>query len=191
MNFAISRSSRWTPGLSISRILTREGAAVPGGRNCRDLTPAPRVDQIFNICYSGLAGIADLVMLHRWAGATALHGVLSANGGTGADLPFLCSVVVNRCLILSPGFLIVAALAQRPPVAAVPEQFLIPTVRDHMIHHGCLHILALLHTLLTQWVCLQELFTGLTPCSVITTTGSGPHLLWVQRFMGFTVFGPG
>ena len=130
-------------------------------------------------------------MLHRWAGATALHGVLSANGGTGADLPFLCSVVVSRCLILSSGLLIVTSFAERTPIAPVPEELLIPTVRNHMIDHRCLHVFALPHTLLTQWVCLQELFTGLTPCSVITTTGSGSHLLWVQGLMCFTVFGPG
>ena len=41
MNFAISRSPRWTPGLSISRILTREGAAVPVALHCREVTPAP------------------------------------------------------------------------------------------------------------------------------------------------------
>lgn len=32
---------RRSPGVSISRIFTREGAAVPGGRACRDQTPAP------------------------------------------------------------------------------------------------------------------------------------------------------
>ena len=42
MNFAILWKPSRTPGLSISRILTREGAAVPGGRACRDQTPAPR-----------------------------------------------------------------------------------------------------------------------------------------------------
>ena len=146
MNFAILWKPSRTPGLSISRILTREGAAVPGGRACRDQTPAP-----------------------RW----------------------VRSVVIGWRLILTSGLLVVAALAQRTPVAAVPEQLLITTVRDHMIHDRCLHVFALLHTLLTQRVRLQELFTGLTPCSVIATTDSGPHFFWVQRLVDFTVFGPG
>ena len=41
MNFAILWKPCRTPGLSISRILTEEGAAVPGARACRDQTPAP------------------------------------------------------------------------------------------------------------------------------------------------------
>ena len=46
MNFAILWKPSRTPGLSISRILTREGAAVPGGMACRDQTPAPPVGPI-------------------------------------------------------------------------------------------------------------------------------------------------
>ena len=86
------------------------------------------------VCHIVVAGIADLVMLHRWAGATALHGVLSANGGTGADLPFLCSVVVSRCLILSSGLLIVTSFAERTPIAPVPEKLLVSAMRNDMVN---------------------------------------------------------
>ena len=146
MNFAISQISLWTPTLSILRFFTEEGAAVPGGRPCRDQTPAP--------------------------------------GGS-------YSVVVGRCLVLTSGLLIMTTLAESSPVAPVPEELRITSVCFDVIHHRCLHVLALPQALLTQWVCLQELSTGLLPCATVTTAGSGPNLLWVQCPVRFTVFCPG
>lgn len=104
IHFAILWASRWTPGLSISRILTREWAAVPGGKPCRDQTPAP--------------------------------------GG-----PY--SVVVGRCLVLASCLLIMTTLAERSPVAPVPEELRITSVCFDVIHHRCLHVLALPQALLT------------------------------------------
>ena len=147
MNFAISRAGCWTPGLSISRILTREGAAVPVALHCREVTPAPP--------------------------------------------PARRSVMVGWSLVLAPRLLVVAALAQRSPVAAVPEESRVASVRNDMVHHCGLCVLASLHTLLAEWMRTKKLLACFLPCAAVATAGSGPHLLWVQRLVYVTVLGTG
>ena len=135
-----------TPGLTISRILTREGAAVPEEKPRRDLTPPP-----------------------GWP----------------------ASVVVHRRLILAPCLLIMAALAKGTPVAPVPEQSLITTMRDDVVNDRGLSVLAALHALLAERVRLQKDFAGLLPCPVIASAGSRPYFLRMQWPVQVTVLRSG
>ena len=48
--------------------------------------------------------------------------------------------------------MILMAMAQGLPVAPVPEELLITTVRDYMVNIRCLHVSAFLHALRTQWL---------------------------------------
>lgn len=98
--------------------------------------------------------------------------------------------MVGRRLVLAPRLLVVAALAQRSPVAAVPEETLVASVGDDMVHHCGLHVLALLHALLAERVRTEKLTAGLLPCSTVATAGSGPNLLRVHRLVYVTVLLP-
>ena len=60
-----------------------------------------------------------------------------------------------------------AALAQRTPVAPVPEQFLITTMRDDVVNDRGLSVLAALHALLAERVRLQKDFAGLKTVDMI------------------------
>ena len=80
-----------------------------------------------------------------------------------------------------------AALAQRTPVAPVPEQFLITAMRDNVVDDGRSGVLAMLHALLAERVRLQEDFAGLLPCPVIASAGSRPYFLRMQWPVQVTV----
>ena len=133
-----------TPGLTISRILTREGAAVPGEKPRRDLTPPP-----------------------GWP----------------------ASVVVHRRLILAPCLLVMAALAKGTPVAPLPEQSLITSVRDDVVNDRGLGVLAALHALLAERVHLQEQPAGLLPRPIIASAGCRPYFFRMQGLVYVTVLG--
>ena len=60
--------------------------------------------------------------------------------------------MILRRLILPPRLDTVMAMAQGLPVAPVPEDLLITTVRDYMVNIRCLHVSAFLHALRTQWL---------------------------------------
>ena len=101
------------------------------------------------------------------------------------------SVVVGWSLVLAPRLLVVAALAQRSPVGAVPEESRVASVRNDMVHHCGPHVLATLHTLLAEWMRTKKLPACFLPCAAVAMAGSGPHLLRVQRLVYVTVLGTG
>ena len=55
------------------------------------------------------------------------------------------------------------------PVALIPEQSLVASVRDAMIHHRCRNDLALCLAESTQRVLFQEKSAGFTPAAVVPT----------------------
>ena len=62
-----------------------------------------------------------------------------------------------------------ASLAERLPVALIPEQPLISPVRNDVIHHRCGHDLALRMTEGAQRMLLQEKNVDLSPAGIIST----------------------
>ena len=63
-----------------------------------------------------------------------------------------------------------ASLAERFPVRLIPEQALVTSVRNNVIHNGCRDDLALRLAEGAQRMLLQEESAGLTPAAVL---GSG------------------
>ena len=97
-------------------------------------------------------------------------------------------VMIHRCLILTSRFHAVVTVAQGLPVALVPEQLRITTMRDDMVNVRCLHIPAFLHALHTQRMCLQESFSCFPPSTAIASTTCTPHFFRMHWLMYLTVF---
>ena len=58
--------------------------------------------------------------------------------------------MIGRSGILTTGLPVMASFAQRTPVAPIPEQFLITTVWDDVIHHSGFRVALVLPALLAQ-----------------------------------------
>ena len=79
------------------------------------------------------------------------------------------------------------AMAKRLPVAFIPEELLISSVRGDVIDVGCLDVLAFLHALYAQGVRLKVTLAYLLPCPAVASACCRPHLLRVQRLMRLAV----
>lgn len=95
--------------------------------------------------------------------------------------------MIGRSGILPSGLSVMASFTQWTPVAPVPEQLLIATVRNNMIHHRGLCVSAVLPALLTQGVRLEELFGCLTPCAIVSPSAGRPYFLRVLGSVFLTV----
>ena len=96
--------------------------------------------------------------------------------------------MILRRLILPPRLDTVMAMAQGLPVAPVPEELLITTVRNDVVNVRCLHVPSFLHALHAQRVCLKVLFPGFPPSRSVTSSGSGPYLFRMLSRMFIAVF---
>ena len=83
------------------------------------------------------------------------------------------------------GFVVVAGLAERLPVAFVPEKAFVAAMRDDVIHNRCGRERAVSSTFRAEWVRSEETPPRRLPLLVITTAGGGfPR---VQRTMRFAI----
>ena len=80
------------------------------------------------------------------------------------------SVMIRGSRVFSSCLLIVMLLTKRLPVASIPEEFLITSMRCDMIHDGCLHIPTFLEALLTKGMLPQEQPRLLLPPASVTTS---------------------
>ena len=69
------------------------------------------------------------------------------------------------------------------PIALIPEQLLVTTVGNNVIHNRCFGIASLLPAFRTQWVALKERFACLLPAAAIATLRSRPYYLRVERLV--------
>ena len=90
-------------------------------------------------------------------------------------------------LVLSPRFHTVVTMAKGLPVAPVPEELLVTTMRNDVIDVRCLHEPSFLHALHAQRVCLKVLLPGFLPRTAVASTRSGTYLLGVQCFVTVTI----
>ena len=90
-------------------------------------------------------------------------------------------------LILPPRLDTVVPVAQGLPVAPVPEELLVTTVRNDVIHVRRLHEPSFLHALHAQRVCLKVLLPSLLPRTAVASTRSGTYLLGVQYSVTVTI----
>lgn len=95
--------------------------------------------------------------------------------------------MIMRCLIFIPRLLIVTMLAECLPIALVPEQLRISSVRCDMVHDCCLGVSSFLQTTLTERMRLKKRFAYLLPSSVVATMVSRPYLLRMHLLMLGTV----
>lgn len=98
------------------------------------------------------------------------------------------SIAICGACVLSPRFYAVVPVAQGLPVAPVPEELLVTTVRNDMVDVCCLHIPAFLHALYTQWVGLKVMLPGFLPSATIASTTCTPHFFRMHWLMCLTVF---
>ena len=96
--------------------------------------------------------------------------------------------MISRTGIFSAGFFIVATLAQRLPVAGVPEQLRVTTMWDDVIDHRRYRVTSVSLTLYTQGVCMKISLGCLSPSGAIATDGSRTDFFQMQRLVGITVF---
>lgn len=89
--------------------------------------------------------------------------------------------------ILGHRFRVVAMLAERLPVAPIPEQFLVTTMGNDMVNHRGTNILTTGKATDTQRVCLEEGFALLPPSAAVSTLASGSCRFRVQGFVFLAV----
>ena len=98
--------------------------------------------------------------------------------------------MIFRCLILIPCLDGMMAVAERLPVALIPEELLVPSVRNDVVHVCCLDVLAFLHALHAEGVRLKVTLACPLPRLAIASACCRPHLLWVLRLVQLTVLLP-
>ena len=98
--------------------------------------------------------------------------------------------MIFRCLILIPCLDGMMAVAERLPVALIPEELLVSSVRNDVVHVGCLDVLAFLHALHAEGVRLKVTLACPLPRLAIASACCRPHLLWVLRLVYLTVLLP-
>lgn len=95
-------------------------------------------------------------------------------------------VGVSRPVILPPGFPVMTGFTQWLPIAPIPEQFLVTTVGNNVIHNRCFGIASLLSAFRTQRVALKERFACLLPAAAIAALCGRPCNFRVERLVFLT-----
>lgn len=90
-------------------------------------------------------------------------------------------------MILIPGLDTVMSVTEALPVAPVPEENAVSSVRLDVIHIGRLDVAALLHALHTQRMCLKVTLAGSVPCGTVASAVCGACLLRVEGSVLVTV----
>ena len=90
-------------------------------------------------------------------------------------------------LILPPRLDTVVPVAQGLPVAPVPEELLVTTMRNDVIDVRCLHEPSFLHALHAQRVCLKVLLPGFLPRTAVASARSRPYLFWMHRLVSVAI----
>ena len=90
-------------------------------------------------------------------------------------------------MILVAGLLTVTGMTKALPVALVPEQRVVSSVRLDVIDVGRLDIAPLLQALYTQRMRLKVTLACLVPCGAVASSACGACLLRVDGTVLFTV----
>ena len=95
--------------------------------------------------------------------------------------------MVRRRLVFSARLHAVVTVAQGLPIAPVPEQLLVTTVRNDVVDVRRLNVPAFLHTLHTQRVRLKVQLPGFLPCCSVTPARSGSYLFRMHRLVPIAI----
>ena len=96
------------------------------------------------------------------------------------------SIKILRVTVLTSGFPVVAGLAKSLPIAFIPHQMRITTMRDDMVDHGRCREPSPCHTLHAQRMLPQVRLAEPLPLAAVTTLG-GRRSVWVQGLMICTI----
>lgn len=96
-------------------------------------------------------------------------------------------IAIFRNAVKPSCFFIMARLAQALPVAPLPEQFIVAAVRNDVVHHGGLCVLAMLQTLHAHRVFPKICLADLLPLSAVAALGGGACGFRVKGFMFLAV----
>lgn len=146
---------------------------------CFGFAPEPQDPRPMNFAdfhRKGAAGLPVAFPQRSEPGPGGAHG--SDCGST--------SILVFRTVILPPGFSVMTRFTEWLPIAPIPEQFLIATVGNNVIHNRCFGIASLLHALHTQRVGLKERFACLLPAAAVAALCGRPCYLRVERLVFLT-----
>ena len=66
-------------------------------------------------------------------------------------------------MVFGHGFMIMTGFTKRLPVALIPEQLLVSSVRNDMVHHRRLPVTIPLQAPNAKWMKLQETKSGFVP----------------------------
>ena len=72
-------------------------------------------------------------------------------------------------MIFVSGLDAVVSVAEALPVALIPEENAVSSVRLNVIHISRLDVASLLQALHTQWMCLKVTLAGSVPCSAVAS----------------------
>ena len=89
------------------------------------------------------------------------------------------SIKILRVTVLTSGFPVVAGLAKSLPVAFIPHQMRITTVRNDMVDYSCCCEPSPCHTLHAQRMLPQVRLAEPLPLAAVATLG-GRRSVWVQ-----------
>ena len=92
-------------------------------------------------------------------------------------------VGVSRPVILPPSFPVMTRFTEWLPIAPIPEQFLVTTVRNNVIHNRCFGIASLLSAFRTQRVALKERFACLLPAAAVAALCGRPCYLRMEMLV--------
>lgn len=101
----------------------------------------------------------------------------------------MLSVLVLRGVVFVSGFDTVVSVTEALPVALIPEQYAVTSVRFDVIDIGRLDITPLLHALHTQRMRLKVTLAGFVPCCTIASAACGASVLRVEGTVLVTVLG--
>ena len=89
----------------------------------------------------------------------------------------LLSVLILRGVILVSGFYTVVSVTETLPVALIPEENTVSSVRLDVIDIGSLDIASCLHALHTQRMRLKVTLAGSVPCRAVASAACGACVL--------------
>ena len=99
-----------------------------------------------------------------------------------------CSILILRGVILVACLDAVVTVAKALPVALVPEENLVSSVRLDVIDIGRLDITTLLHALHTQRMHFKVTLAGFVPRTAVASAACGACVLRMEWMMLVTVF---
>ena len=97
------------------------------------------------------------------------------------------SILVLRGVILVPGLDAVVSVTEALPVALIPEENAVSSVRLDVIDIGRLDVASSLHALHTQRMCLKVTLAGFVPCRAVASAACRACLLRVEGTVLVTV----